>query len=104
MKYYPPNFDSLEDYQKDLKSMAILAWGCSVFLAITIVGFFLAGWKVAPWICLGALLFQNIPLAMMYSMRYKWSLEDDLGPSESDLNTEDDFLWSLEDEPPPGDR
>jgi membrane protein DedA with SNARE-associated domain len=75
MKYIPPHFDSLEEYQKDLKLMATFCWCGFLVLLGTALGFAYFGWKIAPWVIAGFAFFQNLPLAIMYTIRFRWAIE-----------------------------
>ena len=59
---------ALEDYQKDLKSMAIVTWVAFFFLIGASAGFFYFGWKIAPWIIGGFAFFQNLPLKLFKAL------------------------------------
>lgn len=83
MKYYPRQFDSFEDYQKDLRSMALFTWIAFFFLFGVAVGFAYFGWKTAPWVIGAFAFFQNLPLAILYTMRYNWSKEPDDDPEST---------------------
>ena len=56
---------------KEMEEMAILTWLSVFFLVVISLIWMYYGGKAGPWIILGFAIFQNIPLAIMYMIRYK---------------------------------
>lgn len=59
-----------QKYKKEMKEMAILTWLSVPFLGIISLIWLYYGGKTGPWIILGFSVFQNIPMAVMYTIRY----------------------------------